>query len=314
MINPLLTIIIPNYNGRQILEENLPKILESVSNDKVEIVVVDDASTDDSVEFLSTAYASIVVKKHDVNKGFASTVNDGVIGASAEIVFLLNSDAVPPVGFVHRILEHFNDKNTFAVGCLLQSEEDGKVVQRGRGVGAFRKGLFVHGPGSIDKKNTLWVTAGAAAYSKSLWAKLNGMDTLYNPFYWEDIDISYRALKSGFDVKFDPTIGVKHTQSKGAIRTHYDSSIIRRTAYRNQFIFHWKNITDAKALFLHFFWMPYHLLAALLRGDLAFFYGFLQAIVRLPTIVRHRSRDSSFFTQTDSQVVQPFVEEFNSQV
>ena len=196
-----ISILIPNYNGVEILKKNLPKVTKY--SDNAEIIVVDDASSDDSIAMLKENFPQIKVITKTRNEGFASTVNLGVKSAKNDLVLLLNTDVEPLSNFIASLIKHFEDEDVFAVGCAeITSETNGKEFIEGRGIGRFENGFLIHGRGEPDKKNTLWVTAGAALYRKSIWNNLGGMKDIYNPFYWEDIDLSYRALKSGYTLIF----------------------------------------------------------------------------------------------------------------
>lgn len=299
-----LSVIIPNYNGEELLKKNLPKVLLSVGD--AEIIVVDDASVDGSLEALGVFKGKIKVVKNERNLGFSSAINRGVEAARGDIVVLLNTDVTPERGFLAPLLSHFRDDKVFAVGCMDKSIENGKVVLRGRGVGFWRKGFFIHSRGEVDKANTLWVNGGSGAFRKSIWEKLGGFSPLYNPFYWEDIDLSYRAQKSGYKILFEPKSIVIHEHEKGVIQRQYSSSGVKTIAYRNQFIFMWSNATDLDLRLLHLFWLPYFLLKALIGGDWLFFLGFLKAFILLPQILVKRFRTQKLFIKRDWEVVKEF--------
>src|SRR5687767_13648160 len=97
-----ISIVIPNYNGRLLLEKNLPKVIKESKD--AEIIVVDDASTDDSIDFLKKNFTKIKVIKKDKNTGFSSTVNLGVQKATGELVVLLNSDAYPKKNYLNTLI------------------------------------------------------------------------------------------------------------------------------------------------------------------------------------------------------------------
>lgn len=295
-----LSVVIPNYNGQDLLKKNLPKVLEAVGD--AEIIVVDDASVDASLEALDSFKEKIRVMKNEKNLGFSSTVNFGVKEAKGDIVILLNTDVIPERGFLAPLLSHFKDDKVFAVGCMDKSIENGKAVLRGRGIGGWKRGFFVHSRGEVDKTNTLWVNGGSGAFRKSIWKKLGGFNELYNPFYWEDIDLSYRALKCGYEIVFEPKSIVVHEHEKGAIKKKFSESKVRSIAYRNQFIFVWKNATDLDLQLLHLFWLPYHFIKAFIKADLAFFIGFFAALLQLPKIVSSSLEDQKMFVLRDSQV------------
>ena len=68
--NPSISIVIPNYNGRDLLEKNIPSLLAALNNFDFEIIVVDDCSSDDSVQFLKDTYPNVIVIKSNKNQGF----------------------------------------------------------------------------------------------------------------------------------------------------------------------------------------------------------------------------------------------------
>ena len=186
-----LSVVIPNYNGRDLLAANLKKVIAESKG--AEIIVVDDASEDDSILFIQKNFPRIKLIAKEKNSGFSSSVNLAVRKACGDLIVLLNSDVYPKKNYLLPLLPYFDDKNVFAVGMLQESYENGRIVFRGRGLGKFKRGFMTHRYGEIDKKDTLWVSGGAGIFRKLIWDKLGGMRTIYDPFYWEDIDLSWRA-------------------------------------------------------------------------------------------------------------------------
>lgn len=307
-----VSIITPNYNGEALLKKNLPRIIEAAhfwekeANGKAEIIVVDDGSEDGSKEFVRSKIPQVRLIENEKNLGFSSTVNRGVKESSGEIVVLLNTDVAPEKGFLTPLLRHFADEEVFAVGCLDKSIESGKIVLRGRGVGKWQRGFLVHSRGEVNKTNTLWVSGGSGAFRRSVWEKLGGFNEFYNPFYWEDIDLSYRALKSGYKLVFEPKSVVVHKHEEGIIKRKYSPFQIKTIAYRNQFIFVWENATDLILQFLHILWLPYYLLKAFLNRDWAFFLGFVKAFIILPKIIQSSFQAQKHFVKKDREVVSGF--------
>lgn len=311
-----ISIVIPNYNGENLLRENLPKVVEAAGkyrNGEIEIIVVDDGSTDNSVASIKYYVLSIKDKKikfkileNEKNLGFSSAVNRGAGEASGEMLVLLNTDVSPQRDFLEPLIPHFNDEKVFAVGCMDKSVENDKTILRGRGIGKWEKGFLIHKRGEVTKTNTLWVSGGSGAFRKSIWEKLGGFNKLYNPFYWEDIDLSYRALKSGYEIFFEPKSVVVHRHERGAIKKKYSSLQIKTIAYRNQFIFVWENATDLDLQFLHIFWLPYYFLKMFLDRDWAFFLGFFQSLIRLPKVIQTSFKAQKFFIKSDKEVIKEF--------
>src|SRR3990167_6085201 len=102
-----ISVIIPNFNGRKLLEKNLPQVLKELID--AEVIIVDDASTDGSADFLSKNYPQIKVISRKQNMGFASSVNLGVKSAQGELLLLLNSDVYPRKNLLGPLLPYFND-------------------------------------------------------------------------------------------------------------------------------------------------------------------------------------------------------------
>jgi len=309
-----ISIIIPNYNGEELLKKNIPKVLDAAENYKdgeTEIIIADDGSTDASTSVISNLkfqisnFRFIQLAK---NLGFSSTVNRGVKESSGDIIILLNTDVCPEKNFLEPLLKHFKDEKIFAVGCMDKSIENGKITLRGRGLGQWKRGFLIHRRGEVNKTDTLWVSGGSAAFKKSIWEKLGGFNELYNPFYWEDIDISYRAQKAGYKIIFEKESVVAHEHLEGTIKSIYSEFQIKTIAYRNQFIFVWENATDYSLQFLHCFWLPYHFVKALLRMDWPFFIGFFKAFILLPKIIISSFKAQKLFIKTDREVISGFQE------
>lgn len=305
-----ISVIVPNYNGESLLKKNLEKVFnecDSYKSGKTEVIVVDDGSVDNSVkvinELKSSRVNALTLIENEKNLGFSPTVNRGVAAATGEIVILLNTDVYPEAGFLVPLLKHFTNMKVFAVGCLDRSIENRGVILRGRGLGEWRRGFLTHRKGEVNKANTLWVSGGSGAFRKSIWENLGGFNELYAPFYWEDIDLSYRALKSGYEVLFEPKSVVVHEHEKGSIKNKYSEFKIKTTAYRNQIIFVWENITDFSLQINHIVWLPYHFTKAFLNRDWAFPLGFLEAFILLPKIIKSKLSYKKLFVKKDKEIL-----------
>lgn len=300
-------VIAPNYNGSNLVRRNLPRILSETKKYKTKIIIVDDGSDKEDVDelmrlvkLLQEESDQIVLLRNQQNLGFSSSVNRGVAESDADFIVLLNTDVYPEKDFLDAAIKDLaQDENLFGVGMMDKSIESNNTVLRGRGVASWQKGFLVHARGEVDKSDTFWISGGSSIIRRELFVKLGGFDTLYNPFYWEDIDLSYRARKSGYKIIFEPKSVVEHRHEEGAIRKHFKSPEIKMTAYRNQFIFVWKNITDSGLLLSHLLWLPYHIFSAIIRLDLAFVLGLISASFKLPVIVNHRMLQARFYKERD---------------
>lgn len=306
-----LSVIIPNYNGAEILKKSLPHLLSVLEDYKhldVEIIISDDSSSDNSIEIINEIIKNdekgvkIKLVETGENKGFSGNVNNAVRFATKDLLVLLNTDVLPEKNFLKPVLEIFKKEKVFAVGCLDKSYEGEKVIDRGRGIGVWRKALLVHGKGSDDKNSTLWVSGGSGIFRRSIWNKLGGLYEIYDPFYWEDIDLSYRAKKSGYNIYFEKGSIVKHLHEEGVIKKKYTSSRVKSVSYRNQFIFTWIN-SDFGTFISSFFWIPYQVIKAFIGGDKEILFGFIKALIKFPQALSLRIRVNKMFVLKDSEVI-----------
>jgi len=240
---PVASIIIPNWNGLSLLKKNLPLVLKTTTNKSnriYEVIVVDDGSTDGSVEYLSKLHnKGIKLVKHTKNRGFAAAVNTGVRSSKSKFVVLLNTDVVPSNNFLKNVYKLFEDKKIFAVSF----HEDGW----GYSVGDMEDGFSVHKPGREveETHESLWASGGSAIFRRSVWIKLKGFDEeLFGPFYWEDVDLSYRAQKRGYKILWEPTAKVEHKHESTINTSSFRKRYLNSVKERNQLFFIWKNITS----------------------------------------------------------------------
>lgn len=305
-----IDIIIPNYNGAHLISENLPKVLRSLEGYSGKVIIVDDGSKQEDTQALREVVREnnegkkVELVEHPINKGFSSAVNTGVKSSTADYVVLLNSDVIPRKDFLGPLIEEIEkDELIFGIGCMDESIEGEKKILRGRGQARWSKGMLLHSRGETDKSDTFWISGGSSIFRRELYMKLKGMDEIYNPFYWEDIDLSYRAQKSGYKISFNNKSIVEHLHEKGAIKKNFKKNKVTTVVYRNQFTFLWKNITDTKLLVSHIIYLPYHALGALKRGDAEFFKGFFLALSRLSAIIKKRSIQKKDYQLSDSEII-----------
>lgn len=299
-----VSVIIPNYNGRQLLAKNLPLVIKNCPG--CEIIVVDDASADESIEFLRKKYKKIKVIKNSKNLGFAKTANLGIQKAKSSLVLLLNSDVSPRTKFLKVAVKHFENKKLFAVGLEDYSHEGGKIIIKGRGGIKFQKGFFLHFPAFIERGSTFWVSGGSGLFDREKFLQLGGFDDVYKPFYWEDIDLAFRAWRSGYSCVFEPLSKVDHYHEQGAIATQSSKFFIKTASYKNQFIFAWKNISSYTWALEHLLWLPIHVLKAVATLDWPFIFGLAWALFTLPNLIYNQSLTNNNYVKSDKEVAETY--------
>lgn len=295
-----ISVVIPNHNGFHLLKKNLAEVLKNSSG--YEIILVDDASTDGSADYVSSNYPSIKIVRREKNEGFIKSVNEGVKKAKGDLVYLLNTDIIPKKDYIKYLLPYFQNEKTFAVGSLQESIEKEGIILRGRGIGSFQKGFLMHARGEVDKTATLWVSGGAGLFRKNIWEKLGGLNKLYSPFYWEDIDISYRALKAGYNIYFESRSKVIHEQAQSSIRTKYSPNYITVVSYRNQILFVWINITDTELILEHILNVAKYLIKSLISLRFDFIEAFFKALMSIDMAFRSRRSVSKMGKVHDKEI------------
>jgi len=246
-----VSIVITCWNGRKLLEKNLPSVLEAFRNPKnqiSEVIVVDDYSTDDSAEFMAKRFPQIKLFKHNKNYGYSTTCNTGVKNSTGGLVVILNNDVVPEKDFLEASLPHFKDEKVFSV-----SFNEGKF---GPGKLSWKKGLLeIVGGGKIPQttSETDWPNGGSSGFRKSYWEKIGGMDEIFLPFYFEDIDLGIRARKAGFKCLWEPKSKIKHEHEATINSDSFSQKYIDSIKQRNHLLLTWKNLNSFKLFFRHIF-------------------------------------------------------------
>lgn len=234
------SVIIPNFNGEKLLIDNLPMIVEAMENKEnniCEIIVVDDASKDGSVKLIKNMFPQIKLVKHNKNRGFSATVNTGARTTKGELLVLLNNDVVPSLDFLKPIFKHFENSDVFAVSM--------HEKKYGWAKGAFIDGFvdLAMGEENSPTSQSFYASGGSGVFRRNLWMELGGMDEkLLSPFYWEDLDLCYRAIKRGYQVLWEPESRVTHNHESTIARL--PNKYVARIRERNQLLFIWKNITS----------------------------------------------------------------------
>ncbi len=296
----MISIIIPAYQNTADLVATIKK--NSPYFEDCEVIVVNDDPTTSIKRDLSQ-FKGIRLTENKKNLGFAGAANRGAREASGKYLLLLNSDVALQDSNYKKSLKYFEkDASLFAVS-FAQEESDQKIVGKNRVY--WKNGFFQHDSSSTKKGITAWAEGGSAIFDKKKLDALGGFDELYSPFYWEDIDLSYRAWRAGYTVLFDPSILVIHHHGS-TINKFFARSTINKTSYRNQFIFIWKNITDLTFIASHIAHLFYMIPRSVIRGDGQLAAGFLAALVRIPQILRQRRKVKKFFIKTDREVLRLF--------
>ncbi len=267
-----VSVVIPNWNGQELLAKYLPSVVEALAgHPENEIIVVDNASTDGSVEFLRERLPQVRVLALERNRGFGGGSNAGFAAARNDIVVLLNSDMRVDPGFLAPLVEGFRDPRVFAVSAQIFFTDPDKVRQET----GLTEGLWVNGRLQVrhvldERVRTLfpvfYAGGGSSAYDRRKFLELGGFDPLYEPFYLEDTDLGYLAWKRGWTVHYEPRSFVYH-EHRGTIGRTYNEAFIQAVLKKNFLLFVWKNIHDWAMLGEHLLQVYGGMWVRLLAGD-----------------------------------------------
>jgi len=295
--------VIPSWNGRQLLEKHLPSVIQALSaNPENEIIVVENGSTDGSADWLRRNFPQVRLVEPGRNLGFGAGANAGVRAARNDIVVLLNNDMQVDRGFLAPLLEGFQDEKVFAVSCqIFFSDQTRRREETGLTEGWWENGALRVRHRADDNITDLFPCfyggGGSCAFDRRKFLELGGFDELFAPFYLEDADLGYRAWKRGWKVLYQPRSRVWH-EHRGTIGRRFRPAEIDAVLKRNFLLFAWKNIHDWRRLAAHFFFTLADGLATLAAGkspERATFQGLWHAFRRLPraTASRWRARTAA---------------------
>lgn len=222
-----VSVVIPNYNGIAFLETCLRSVSEQTGV-SVELIVVDNGSSDGSREYIREHFKECILLALDKNYGFCRAVNEGIRRASSPYVILLNNDTQADPGFAAALLRALlEDDRRFSCAAQMLQYRNRELLDNG---GDFYCALgwgFARGRGKRANKcsnegRIFSSCAGAAIYRKELVERLGGFDEAHFA-YLEDLDLSYRAKIHGYCHWYVPEAKVLHMGSatSGSRHNHF---------------------------------------------------------------------------------------------
>jgi len=303
------SVVIPNWNGRDLLEKYLPSVVEALAgHPENEIIVVDNGSSDGSAGFVRAAFPQVKLLALPANLGFGGGSNAGFRAARNRIVVLLNSDMRVAPDFLAPLLEAFSDPAVFAVACQIffsdpnKLREETGLTQAWWQDGALRVRHRID-PAVTDLFPCFYPGGGSSAFDREKFLSLGGFDELLAPFYLEDTDLGYMAWKRGWKVFYQPRSVVYH-EHRGTIGKRFREDQIQAVLKKNYLLFCWKNIHEWPRLLAHFFFAWAGAILAVLFGDVPLrpnLAAHWRAFRRLPQAVRSRSRALHLARITDTE-------------
>ncbi|MFH1288546.1 MAG: glycosyltransferase family 2 protein [bacterium] len=310
-----VSIVIANWNGEKVIAKCLDSLRQASRfyNGQIEIIVVDDESKDDSRDIIKANYPEVKLVVNEKNKGFGETASRGIKESKNDIVILLNNDVEVENDFIDPLVSHFEDPSVFAVSCR-SFFHDRKTFNEGRKLPKFVRG-FIRFPASSNKEPSkdlidktrafysFYAVGGHCAYSREKFLALGGFSPLYYPFYWEDVDVCYRAWKRGWETVYEPKSIVYHGPH-GVIKEKNKNRYVKTIMNRNRILLVWKNCQPGTIFTYHFFPIVWKLLTYFFILDFNFYRSFGLAVKKICGIQRERKKEKKIAVKTDREIFQ----------
>ncbi|MCC8408378.1 glycosyltransferase [Mucilaginibacter sp. UR6-1] len=241
-----ISVVIPNYNGKVLLQKNLPSIYNALRKIgcTFEIIVADDASTDDSISFLNEHYPDIITTTDTDNKGFSTNINRGIKQANLELVLLLNSDVSIDENYFEHQLVLFEQPDTFGtMGCIID-EANGNISESCKY--PLSSVYKINKIRNVDIKNvhhiyTFYLSGANALVNRDKLMQLGGFNELFSPYYHEDLDLSLRAWQNSWKCYYVPASVCRHEVSS-TIKSHNSRKKIKTISTRNKLTLHYLHL------------------------------------------------------------------------
>jgi GT2 family glycosyltransferase len=208
-VNPQVTVVVPNRNGGDSLVRVL-RAVEAQDYPARETVVVDDASTDGSLERATELVPSVRTVRFERNRGFAAAANAGAAAARGEFVAFLNNDAVPEPTWLRSLVEciEAHPRAACVDSKLYRSASEGVLDGAGDAITwalkAYRRGAGTSDRNGFSGEEQVLLAAGTAClWRASAFQSLGGFAEQFFAYY-EDVDLSLRARRAGYEIWFAP--------------------------------------------------------------------------------------------------------------
>lgn len=255
-----ISVVIPTWNGRELLQMSLPPLGEALrrhGHPEDEIIVVDNGSEDDTLLYLAGLAGEIPGLRWialDHNEGFAGAANRGAREAKNPTLVLLNNDMVVEPDFVQPLMDAFAEEpELFGASCQIDFLDPEKPRwETGKVHGELRWGqlcLFHLDRFEEDLRYPiLFAGGGASAYDRARFLALGGFDeAVFSPVYIEDVDLGYRAWLRGWPSVLAPKSNVHH-KHRSTTRRRWSESQIESFFKKNLVALVWKNVRSWRIL------------------------------------------------------------------
>jgi GT2 family glycosyltransferase len=185
----------------------------------VEIIVVDNASSDGSPDLVAERYPQVELIRNQSNLGYAGGCNAGIRASCGETLIVLNQDTRVHQGWLKGLVDAARRPRVGVVGCKILYP-DGETLQHAGGWVEWPRGIAGH-YGAYERDEGQWdaprqvdyVTGAAMAFPRQVYDRVGPLDEGYWPGYYEDVDFCSSALRAGYEIWYTPEAVMRHAES-----------------------------------------------------------------------------------------------------
>lgn len=251
-------VVIINWNGKKLLEQFLPSVI-TYSNEAT-IYVSDNASTDDSINFIKTNFPTVQIIQNTENAGFAKGYNDALKHIDAELFCLLNNDVEVTKNWLSPVISTFqSEPNTIIIQPkILDYKRKDYFEYAGAAGGFIDKFGYPYCRGRIfntiekdkgqynDSVNIFWSSGACLFIRKNVFEELNGFDESFFA-HMEEIDICWRAKNMDYNIKYVGNSTVYHVGGATLSNTNPKKTYLN---FRNSLFMLAKNLPKRQLFFI----------------------------------------------------------------
>ncbi|MGI9106430.1 MAG: glycosyltransferase [Pyrinomonadaceae bacterium] len=251
---PHTSIIIPVFNKVEYTFQCLRSLLREVDFDHTEVIIVNNASTDETAQLLAHFRGLVTVIDNEDNRGFVDACNQGAAAARGAHLVFLNNDTVVLPGWLQHLTETIEgDSAIGAVGSMFLYP-DGSIQEAGAGV--WRNGEAFHygwGASPDDRRFNFarevdYCSGASLLVRRDLFDQLGGFDLRYAPAYYEDVDICFGVRSLGYKVVYQPMSRIIHYEGATAGRDTSTGYKRYQVLNRAKFAAKWQQVLERENL------------------------------------------------------------------
>lgn len=305
IIRKSISVVIPNYNGKHLLEQNLPSVVEALKSAKVnyEIIVVDDCSKDQSVLFLEKNYPEIHLIINQKNKGFSVSCNKGINQAKNDLILLLNTDIELNNDFFESQFKYFELPDTFGVMSKIIGAKKGEVQDTARFLNysgfKIKSNNFFYVKDEDFLTPTAYLSGANALVDAKKIKKIGGFNEIFSPFYCEDFELGLRAWRLGWKCYYDPKSYCIHDHSS-TTKNYRTRNWVKAIFFRNRMLVHAIHLSKIKLFFWILQLLVFDLLFMWLGLKFYFYKSFAMFLSSTKSISESRKRMQELIDEQQS--------------